>query len=63
MSENSARDEDPNVMGGPEPDEQETDVMEGADPDQHTDVMEGADPDQHTDVMDRPDRVRNHPAR
>jgi hypothetical protein len=30
-------------MGGPDPDEQDTDVMDGADPDEHTDAMDGPD--------------------
>ena len=42
--------EDPDVMGGPEPDEQATDLMGGAQA--GTDVMGGPEPDeQATDLM------------
>ncbi|HLX51377.1 MAG TPA: hypothetical protein VKS82_23880 [Streptosporangiaceae bacterium] len=47
MTGNPARDEEPDLMGGPEPDEQASDVMGGADPDRHTDVMDKPRPGQN----------------
>lgn len=40
MTGKPARDGEPDLMGGPEPDEQQTDVMEGTDPDSREDVMD-----------------------
>jgi hypothetical protein len=45
MTSDPARNEEPEVMGGPEPDEQETDVMEGTDPNPDSDVMDRPGPD------------------
>jgi hypothetical protein len=40
MTDKPARDSEPDVMGGPEPNEEQTDVMEGTDPAPDTDVMD-----------------------
>jgi hypothetical protein len=40
MTSEPARNENSEVMGGPEPNEQETDVMEGTDPNADSDVMD-----------------------
>lgn len=56
MTGKPARRPQHDLMGGPEPDEEATDVMEGPDPGQRTDVMEGPDPGERTDVVDGPER-------
>lgn len=40
MTDKPAGRPEPDLMGGPEPDEEGTDVMEGRDPREHTDVMD-----------------------
>jgi len=45
MSDNPASRREPDVMGGPEPDEEGTDLMAGRDPQEHTDVMDSPEPE------------------
>lgn len=56
MTGKPARRPEPDLMGGPEPDEEGTDIMEGPDPRERTDVMEDPEPRERTDVMDSPER-------
>jgi hypothetical protein len=51
MAGNPARDEERDLMGGPEPDGPQADVMEGPDPEPDEDVMDDPRPGQ-----DRPAR-------
>jgi hypothetical protein len=45
MTDKPARRQEPDLMGGPEPDEEGTDVMAGPDPGGHTDVMDSPEPE------------------
>jgi hypothetical protein len=44
MTGEPARGPQPDLMGGPEPDEEGTDVMAGPDPGERTDVMASPEP-------------------
>ena len=55
MTEQSVPGRDPGVLGGPEPDEQGTDLLGGSEP--GGDVLGGAEPDeQGTDLLGGEDR-------
>jgi hypothetical protein len=45
MTERPASRNEPDVMGGPEPDEEATDVLGGGDPGGHADVMDSPEPE------------------